>query len=802
MAANLGMECWVAVILLALLLQPTSAHNSDRYALLAFKAAISSDPLGTLGEWDPSDALHCRWNGVLCSTIEHEHRVVGINLPDKSLSGSIPRDLQALSQLQRINLRNNSFSGGIPQEITRIQTLHKMILGNNRLSGALPRDLAALVNLEYIDLSNNLLEGAIPPGLGGTKELEHLNLSGNILSGHIPQNLSTASLDLSRNNLSGPIPRELHGVPRAAFNGNAGLCGAPLRRPCGAPAPRASHRAVPSAANGKNSRAAKSKGQGLSVKEILAIVVGDAVGIVLLGLVFIYCFRRNRICRYLKLRHKNRGARSPGGDSSGSSEPPDHCCLWGICCCCCGDGSDWLGDESGTEGELVLFENDRNDRLTFDLEDLLRASAYVISKGGSGGIVYKAVLESGVTLAVRRLAADSGGGAAGVPRKQKLFDTEVQILGRIRHPCIVKLRAYYSGPDEKLLVYDYIPNGSLATALHGQIAPYSLTSLTWAERVRIARRVSEGLAHIHECGPKKYIHGDIRPKNILLSSNMDAFISDFGLSRLITISGSAENSRSGSRNANTSASLATAAVVLGAAGGTGLNSGVSVEADYSEFRAGHLETEAYRPPEARLASSKPTQKWDVYSFGLVMLELITGKSATQHLKQQELQQWQLQFQQHLIQQQMVAASSTNVGSSNGSTTPPSTTPTTAPTTPPTTPAATPSTPRTPSTPTPTPTTGSKAATPTTTAAAGGTAANTAGTAASETMPLVEWAHKMWEGKRPVFELLDPTLMHGIAPQQRDVSEFLRIALSCVALASEQRPKMRHVCEALKKIGGA
>jgi hypothetical protein len=99
-------------------------------------------------------------------------------------------------------------------------------------------------------------------------------------------------------------------------------------------------------------------------------------------------------------------------------------------------------------------------QVAFDLDELLKASAFVLGKGGIG-IAYKVVLEDGYTLAVRRLGE-------GGSQRFKEFQTEVEAIGKLRHPNVVTLRAYYWSVDEKLLIYDYIPNGSLDTALHGK----------------------------------------------------------------------------------------------------------------------------------------------------------------------------------------------------------------------------------------------------------------------------------------------------------------------------------------------
>lgn len=106
---------------------------------------------------------------------------------------------------------------------------------------------------------------------------------------------------------------------------------------------------------------------------------------------------------------------------------------------------------------------------TFELDELLRASAYVLGKSGLG-IVYKVVLGNGIPVAVRRLGE-------GGEQRYKEFATEAQAIGRVKHPNIVRLRAYYWAPDEKLLISDFISNGNLGYALRGEFLfalPYCL----------------------------------------------------------------------------------------------------------------------------------------------------------------------------------------------------------------------------------------------------------------------------------------------------------------------------------------
>ncbi|CAH8352269.1 unnamed protein product [Eruca vesicaria subsp. sativa] len=153
----------------------------------------------------------------------------------------------------------------------------------------------------------------------------------------------------------------------------------------------------------------------------------------------------------------------------------------------------------------------------------------------------------------------------------------MEIVGKIRHPNVVPLRAYYYSKDEKLLVFDFMPNGSLSALLHGSRGS-GRTPLDWDNRMRIAITAARGLAHLHVSA--KLVHGNIKASNILLQPNQDTCVSDYGLNQLFSNS-SPPNRLTG-----------------------------------------------YHAPEV-LETRKVTFKSDVYSFGVLLLELLTGKSPNQ-----------------------------------------------------------------------------------------------------------------------------------------------------------------------------
>ncbi|KAM0941568.1 putative protein kinase RLK-Pelle-LRR-III family [Dioscorea sansibarensis] len=243
----------------------------------------------------------------------------------------------------------------------------------------------------------------------------------------------------------------------------------------------------------------------------------------------------------------------------------------------------------GGEGEVYVAVDEG---FVMELEELLRASAYVVGKS-RGGIVYKVVAGRSPAVAVRRLSEgddeESGGGSGDEWRRRRAFEAEAMAIGRARHPNVVSLRAYYYAQDEKLLIYDYISNGSLHSHLHE--LNQTAAPLSWAVRLGIIKGAARGLTYLHECSPRKYVHGNIKSSKILLDDDFNPYISGFGLTRLI--SGAHKLSHSTSKKL-TSTHLAASA-------------------------------SSYLAPEARTPGTIITQKCDVYAFGIILLEVLTGR---------------------------------------------------------------------------------------------------------------------------------------------------------------------------------
>ncbi|XP_047321387.1 receptor protein kinase-like protein ZAR1 [Impatiens glandulifera] len=575
--------------------------NTEGYALLSFKHSITNDPQGTLNNWNYSHENPCSWNGITCK----QYNVISITLPKKNLSGFISPSLGSLSQLRHLNLRNNNFSGTLPTDLFKVVGLQSLVLYGNSLSGSihpgigelkyvqalvlsqnffngsLPLSLIDCKRLRILDLSQNNFTGYLPTGFGSNLVLlEKLDLSFNRFAGPVPSDLGNLTnlqgtvdlshnlfngsiptslgdlpekvyIDLTYNNLSGSIPQNGALVNRGptAFIGNPGLCGPPLRNPCSwdKPSLNSSYPFIPidyppqKAPDGSRNRTGE-----LSKTVLVAILVSDVIGICLIGLLFSYCYTKGRR-------------------------------MWKKECLLCFRKKDESETLSENVEHLDLVPLDG--QLEIDLDELLKASAFVLGKSGIG-IVYKVVLEDGVTLAVRRLGE-------GGSQRLKEFQTEVEAIGKLRHPNVVTLRAYYWSVDEKLLIYDYIPNGNLSTAIHGKDA------FSWDIRLKIMKGIAKGLVYLHEYSPKRYVHGDLKPSNILLDENMDPKICDFGLGRLANIAGGSPR----------------------AVGTSGMK-----KTESGGLKSGWY----YQAPEAG-KSLKASQKWDVYSFGVILIEMIMGR---------------------------------------------------------------------------------------------------------------------------------------------------------------------------------
>ncbi|GAV75276.1 Pkinase domain-containing protein/LRR_1 domain-containing protein, partial [Cephalotus follicularis] len=438
------------------------------------------------------------------------------------------------TSMEQLNLSGNGFSGKIPATFGNLFKLTTLDLSKQNLSGDLTFEIYGLPNLQLIALKKNMILGDEPEGFSSLSGLRYVNLSSNALSGHIP-----ATFGFIRNNLEGEIQVMLGSRFNnpSAFAYNQDLCGKPLDRKC--------------VDAGERSR---------RKKMILLIVVAASGAILLTLCCCFYIFSLLRWRKRLKKGAAGEKKRSPARASSGASG---------------GHGST---DNRGPK--LVMFNNKITLAETieatrqFDEENVLSRTRY--------GLVFKACYNDGMVLSVRRLPNGS--------LDENMFRKEVEFLGKVKHRNLTVLRGYYT--DLRLLVYDYMPNGNLATLLQ-EASHQDGHVLNWPMRHLIALGIARGLSFLHT---SNIVHGDIKPQNVLFDADFESHLSDFGLDSL-TIATPAE--------ASTSTSVGT----LG-----------------------------YVSPEAVLIG-ETTKESDVYIYGIVLLELLTRKRPVMFTQDEDIVKW-------------------------------------------------------------------------------------------------------------------------------------------------------------------
>ncbi|KAI3814589.1 hypothetical protein L1987_14229 [Smallanthus sonchifolius] len=527
----------------------TSDLTQETQALQTLISKLRHDPRYS---WNPSEFV-CNWRGVTCDPTNSS--VISLRLPGARLVGEIPSNtIGTLSHLRILSLRSNALTGGIPSDFSNLISLRSVYLQNNNFSGEFPASMLNMTGLEHLDFSGNKFSGEIPFSVSNLKKLTNLLLQNNAFSGELPSINVNSLLDLNvaNNKLNGSIPTSLSKFPATSFSGNVNLCGDPLP-PC-----NTTFFPSPPPSNGSEPPPVRKKSNKLSAGAITAI--GSALILALLLLILLLCVRKKTTQRTQQSKQapKYQAGASPAAAGilppvAGTSSEKDD--MTGV-------------STDGGRNKLVFFEGGI---YGFDLEDLLRASAEVLGKG-SVGTSYKAVLEEGTMVVVKRLKD--------VVATKKEFDLQMEVLGKMKNENVVPLRAYYYSKDEKLLVYDYFPAGSLSALLHGSRGS-GRTPLDWDHRMRIALCAARGVAYLHVGG--KVVHGNIKSSNILLQqdTNRDASVSDFGLNTL-----------------------------------------------FGGLSTPNNQVTGYRAPEV-LETRKATFKSDVYSFGVLLLELLTGKAPNQ-----------------------------------------------------------------------------------------------------------------------------------------------------------------------------
>ncbi|KAF3953824.1 hypothetical protein CMV_020762 [Castanea mollissima] len=448
------------------------------------------------------------------------------DLSMNQFEGPVASNVGNAKSLAQLLLNNNHFSGELPLAISKASSLVSIKLSSNQFSGQIPETIGGLKTLRNIYLDENMFSGYIPDSLGSCVSLRQINLSGNKLSGNIPASLghlpTLHSLDLSNNELSGQIPASLSSLRLSHLDlSNNQLIGQ-IPNFFSIEAFSTSFNGNPGLCS-QNLKHFEPCSSGSSTRSQLGTLVSCLIAGAVILLLVLAC------CLCVKLRHNNLD--SPLKPNSWDLKPY-HILTF-------------------TEKEILDGIKNENQ----------------IGKGGSGN-VYRVELTDGKELAVKHIwISDSGE-----------YEAEVATLSSVRHVNVVKLYCSITSEDSSLLVYEYLPNGSLWDRLHNCSKKMEMG---WEVRYEIALGAARGLEYLHHGCDRPVIHRDVKSSNILLDGDWKPRIADFGLAKIVQANGG----------------------------------------DWTHAIAGTL---GYMAPEYAY-TYKVNEKSDVYSFGVVLLELVTGK---------------------------------------------------------------------------------------------------------------------------------------------------------------------------------
>ncbi|NP_001313795.1 BRASSINOSTEROID INSENSITIVE 1-associated receptor kinase 1-like precursor [Gossypium hirsutum] len=423
------------------------------------------------------------------------------------------------NSVTRVDLGNANLSGQLVPQLGQLPNLQYLELYSNNISGIIPEDLGNLTNLVSLDLYLNTLTGHIPSTLGKLQKLRFLRLNNNTLAGQIPMPLTTI-MSLQVLDLSN---NKLEGdIP---VNGSFSLftpisfANNRLNNPPPAPPPPITPTAPIPSGNSATG----------------AIAGGVAAGAALLfaapAIVLVWWRKK---------------------------KPQDH----------------FFDVPAEEDPEVHLGQLKR-----FSLRELQVAAdnfsnKNILGRGGFGK-VYKGRLADGSLVAVKRLKEERTQGG------ELQFQTEVEMISMAVHRNLLRLHGFCMTPTERLLVYPFMVNGSVASCLRER--PESQAPLDWAIRKRIALGAARGLAYLHDHCDPKIIHRDVKAANILLDEEFEAVVGDFGLAKLMDYK-------------DTHVTTAVRGTI------------------------GHIAPEY-------LSTGKSSEKTDVYGYGVMLLELITGQRA-------------------------------------------------------------------------------------------------------------------------------------------------------------------------------
>ncbi|KAJ6335001.1 hypothetical protein OIU78_011771 [Salix suchowensis] len=606
------MRLFFYLLLLSLSLSLSQTLSSPTEHELLMQIKVSLDPQNRLlTSWQPSeDPCSGVFEGVVCNEQGH---VTNISLQGKGLSGQIPPALGGLKSLSGLFLHYNALNGVIPKEIAELSELSDLYLNVNSLSGEIPPQIGNMPNLQVLQLCYNKLTGSIPTQLGSLEKLSVLALQYNQLTGAIPASLGDleflSRLDLSFNGLFGPIPVKLARAPRLQtldirnnslsgnvppalkrlttefqYGNNPDLCGVGFsnletcvpsdpNRPEPSKPTVAVPKDIPESANPSN--CSKSDCSDLTKTPRYGIifgVIGVLIALSVSGFLMFSWYRR---------RKQKIGSASDTLDSRLSTDQAREVCRKSaspLISLEYSNGWDPLAigrNKSGLSQEIL-------ESFMFNLEEVERAtqcfSEVNLLGKSSFSATYKGILRDGSVVAIKCITKTSC----------KSDEADVlkglKILTSLKHENLVRLRGFCcsKGRGECFLIYDFVPNGNLVQYL--DVKGGNGKVLEWPARISIINGIAKGIAYLHGSKGNKHalVHQNISAEKVFINrSPYNPLISDSGLHNLLAD--------------DIVFSMLKASAAMG-----------------------------YLAPEYT-TTGRFTEKSDVYAFGMIVLQILSGK---------------------------------------------------------------------------------------------------------------------------------------------------------------------------------
>ncbi|KAF7142257.1 hypothetical protein RHSIM_Rhsim05G0230800 [Rhododendron simsii] len=499
------------------------------------------------------------------------------DVSSNALFGEIPSVIGSFRNLLLLNMSWNDLNGSIPASIGELKTTKVLDLSSNRIHGSIPSEIGGAVSLQELRMETNFLTGRIPSEIENCSSLTSLILSKNNLTGPVPIAIANLTdlitIDLSFNNLSGTLPKELTNLSHLLiFNISHNHFQGEL--PVGGffnTIPLSSVSGNPSLCGS----AVKHSCPSVHPKPIVLNPNSSAN-----GSSFSSDLHHKRIVLSISALIAIGAAVFIGlgvvvvtvlNLCVRNTMPPSAAPF-----ALSRDGDlSHSATTNSNSGKLVMFSGDSGGFVAGN--NALLNKGNEVGRGGFG-TVYQTALQDGRPVAVKKLNISS------LIKSQEVFEKEVKKLGEIRHRNLISLEGYYWTPSLQLLINEYICSGNLYKHLHEE---QSINCLTWQQRFNIILGTAKGLAHLHQANT---IHYNMKSTNILIDESGEPKVGDFGLARLLP----------------TLDRYILSSKIQSALG--------------------------YMAPEFTCPTVKITEKCDVYGFGILLLEVVTGQKPVEYME--------------------------------------------------------------------------------------------------------------------------------------------------------------------------